>query len=113
MFLSDCVLIIILINLQCVLPSKLFSKIAQKKQMEEVKAAGIENLECCPFCDFATIPNAASKLFQCLNPDCMTESCRQCKEISHIPLSCVEVEKPADIQARTHIEETMTKALLR
>lgn len=81
--------------------------------MEEVKAAGIENLESCPFCDFATIPNPESKLFQCLNPDCMKESCRQCKETSHVPLRCDEVEKESDVKARTYVEENMTEALLR
>lgn len=78
-----------------------------------MKAAGIEDLEFCPFCDFATIPITDNKIFQCLNPDCMKESCRQCKETSHVPLRCDEVEKPADIQARTYVEENMTEALLR
>ncbi|KAF5272774.1 hypothetical protein FQA39_LY07801 [Lamprigera yunnana] len=99
--------------LQAVLEPKMFSIIALKKQVEEVKAAGIEDLETCPFCDFATIPNRDDKLFRCLNPVCMKESCRQCKEPSHIPLRCEEVEKDNDVKARTFIENKMTEALLR
>lgn len=99
--------------MQKVLTPKMFSKMAQKKQMEEVKAAGIEDLETCPFCDFATIPAVGDKLFRCLNPECMKESCRQCKEVSHIPFRCDEIEKDNDVKIRTYIEDKMTEALLR
>lgn len=99
--------------LEKVLPPKLFSKISYKKQMEEVKAAGIENLEFCPFCDFAAIPAQENKIFSCLNPECMKESCRLCKEPSHIPYRCDEVEKDENVQARTYIENKMTEALLK
>ncbi|KAK5647902.1 hypothetical protein RI129_002794 [Pyrocoelia pectoralis] len=99
--------------LQAVLTPKMFSVIALKKQVEEVKAAGIEDLETCPFCDFATIPARDDKLFRCLNPQCMKESCRMCKEPSHVPLRCDEVEKDADVKARTYVENKMTEALLR
>lgn len=81
--------------------------------MEEVKAAGIEDLEMCPFCDFATIPAEADKIFRCLNPECMKESCRQCKEPSHIPLKCDEVEKDEDVKRRTYLENKMSEALLK
>lgn len=92
---------------------KLFSKLISKRQMQEVKSAGIENLECCPFCDFAAIPNPEDKLFHCLNEECMKETCRLCKEPSHIPLRCDEVEKDDDVKKRTYIENKMTEALLR
>lgn len=98
---------------QCAISPKLFSKVAQKKQLEEVKAAGIEDLEMCPFCDFATIPAENDKLFRCLNPECMKESCRQCKEPSHIPLRCDEIEKDEDVKRRTYIENKMSEALLK
>lgn len=91
----------------------MFSKVALKKQVEEVKAAGIEDLETCPFCDFVTIPAREDKLFRCLNPECMKESCRLCKEPSHLPLRCEEVEKEDDVKIRTYIENKMTEALLR
>lgn len=86
---------------------------AQKKQLEEVKAAGIEDLEFCPFCDFATIPAPGDKIFRCLNNECMKESCRECREPSHIPLRCNEVEKEEDVKLRTYIEDKMTEALVR
>ncbi|CAG2064970.1 unnamed protein product, partial [Timema podura] len=85
----------------------------QRKQMEEVKAAGIEDLESCPFCDFATILPNDDKVFRCLNLDCMKESCRLCKELNHVPLRCDEVEKSEEIKLRTYIEDRMTQALVR
>ncbi|CAH1115578.1 unnamed protein product [Psylliodes chrysocephalus] len=102
-----------LLTLQKVLPPKMFSKLAQKKALAEVKAAGIEELESCPFCDFASIPNISDKIFRCLNPDCMKESCRLCKEENHVPYKCDEVEKDEDVKARVFVENQMTEALLR
>jgi hypothetical protein len=61
---------------QAVLKPSVFSTMLRRKQLEEVKAAGIEDLETCPFCDFASIPPIEDKVFHCLNPDCMRESCR-------------------------------------
>lgn len=78
---------------QAVLKPSVFSMMLRRKQLEEVKAAGIEDLEMCPFCDFASIPPHEDKVFRCLNPDCMRESCRyvarlfnvpQCKVFSHL-----------------------------
>ncbi|KAJ8979957.1 hypothetical protein NQ317_001542, partial [Molorchus minor] len=111
--LASCTAEFTLQTLQHVLPPKMFSKLAQKKALAEIKAAGIEELEMCPFCDFATIPNEADKIFRCLNPDCMKESCRLCKEPNHVPLKCEEVEKDQDIKARTYVENKMTEALIR
>ncbi|KAF2884008.1 hypothetical protein ILUMI_22126, partial [Ignelater luminosus] len=100
-------------TLQAVLDSKMFSKVIQKKQLQEVKAAGIEDLEICPFCDFATIPPPGDKIFHCLNPECLRETCRLCKEPAHLPLRCEEVEKEEEVDIRTYIENKMTEALLR
>lgn len=83
------------------------------KQIEEVKAAGMEDLEVCPFCDFATIPAAADKLFTCLNSECMIESCRLCKEPSHLPLKCSEVEKDDEVKRRVYVENKMSAALIK
>lgn len=82
--------------------------------MEEVKAAGIEDLELCPFCDFATIPAPTDKIFRCLNPECMKESCRQCHQPSHLPYKCNEIEEKDDeVKKRIYIENKMTEALLK
>lgn len=96
-----------------VLDSVTFAKLAQKKQMEEIKSANIDGLESCPFCEFATIPNPDDKIFHCLNQDCLKESCRKCRHESHIPLRCEEIEYDEDVKMRTYIENKMTTALLR
>lgn len=112
--LADCSAEFSLQTIQAAVSPKLFSKLAQKQALAEVKAAGIEDLESCPFCDFANIiNNQEDKIFRCLNPDCMKESCRLCKEPSHIPLKCDEVEKDEAVKARTYVENKMTEALLR
>ncbi|KAJ8949309.1 hypothetical protein NQ318_006734 [Aromia moschata] len=111
--LSDCTAEFTLQTLQNALPPKMFSKLAQKKAIAEVKAAGIPELETCPFCDFATIPNETDKIFRCLNADCMKESCRGCKQPNHVPLKCEEVEVDEAVKARTYVENKMTEALLR
>lgn len=97
--------------LQNVLPPTLFSILLQKRQEAEVMAAGIEGLVSCPFCHFASIPPVESKIFKCLNPECMKETCRSCKELNHVPLSCEELVK--EDEARLKLEENMTKALVR
>lgn len=76
----------------------------------------MRGLERCPFCDFVTImetPKEENKVLKCLDPSCGKESCRLCREESHIPLRCDEVEKDAEVRKRTYIENKMTEALLR
>ena len=49
--------------LKSVLKSSTFSNLLKRKQAEEIEAAGIANLESCPFCNFATImPNEQDKV---------------------------------------------------
>ena len=62
--------------MKTVLKPTVFSRMVQKRQLEEVQAAGIEDLENCPFCGFATIPHPDSTVFMCYNPKCMRDSCR-------------------------------------
>ena len=39
--------------------------------------AEIDGLECCPYCPYAVIvDNPNDKIFRCLNPECMKETCR-------------------------------------
>ncbi|KAK3913520.1 E3 ubiquitin-protein ligase RNF216 [Frankliniella fusca] len=111
--LADCSSEFNLQTLRGILKPTVFSRLVQRKQVEEVKAAGIEDLVQCPFCDFCNIPPREDKIFRCLNPDCMKESCRLCKEISHVPLRCEEVEKKSETEMRTYIENQMTEALVR
>lgn len=62
--------------LQQILPPTKFSILLCKRQEAEVMAAGLEGLVSCPFCHFASIPPPEDKVFRCLNPNCMKESCR-------------------------------------
>ncbi|KAK0046834.1 E3 ubiquitin-protein ligase RNF216 [Biomphalaria pfeifferi] len=101
-------------TLQTILPSNLFSKIIRRIQEEEVQKANIPDLVTCPFCPFATImPNPEDKVLKCLNPECLKESCRLCQEPNHIPLRCNEVEKKAETDMRTYIENQISEAVMR
>ncbi|XP_001603062.1 uncharacterized protein LOC100119259 [Nasonia vitripennis] len=100
-----------LATLQKILPPTTFSALLKKRQAAEIMAAGMDDLVSCPFCHFASIPPPEDRIFKCLNPECMKETCRQCKELNHIPLRCDEVIKTD--KARHLIEEKMTQALLR
>ncbi|KAG8281403.1 hypothetical protein J6590_059697 [Homalodisca vitripennis] len=111
--LSDCGSHFSLNLLQNLLETRAFSKLLQRIQLDEVRAAEIEGLEMCPFCEFATIPPPETNIFTCLNPECLRESCRKCHKDSHIPLRCNEVEDDEQTRARKYIEDEMTKALVR
>ncbi|VEN33734.1 unnamed protein product [Callosobruchus maculatus] len=99
-------------TLQAALPPTLFSKLSQRCTESEIRAAGIK-LDSCPSCNFTNIIDEQYTTFQCLNPDCMEETCILCKEPSHLPLRCDEVEKDEEVKARLHVEKKMTEALLR
>lgn len=73
---TECDSEISLATLQISLSPTTFSVLLKKRQAAEVEAAGIEGLVSCPFCTFASIPPAEDKVFKCLNPECMKESCR-------------------------------------
>ncbi|KAI4470730.1 ubiquitin conjugating enzyme 7 interacting protein-related [Holotrichia oblita] len=111
--LLDCSFDFSMQTLEDILPRKFYEKISQKKQIEEIKAAQIENLEICPFCDFAMIPVQDDKIFRCQNSQCLKETCRLCKKITHLPLRCDETSKPDEIQKRIYIENKMSEALIR
>ncbi|XP_059176444.1 uncharacterized protein LOC131956077 isoform X2 [Physella acuta] len=101
-------------TLQSIIPANLFSKIVRRIQEEEVLQANLPDLVICPFCPFATVmPNYEDKILKCLNPDCLKESCRLCKEPNHIPLRCEEVEKRPETAMRTYIENMISEAVMR
>ncbi len=102
-------------SLQKHLSTKLYSKLIERKQLAEIEAAGLENLVQCPGCNYAVIVPAESqdKVIICGNPECGRQTCRQCGEESHIPLTCDEVEKDSEVKARTKVEDAMTEAMLR
>ena len=75
----------------------------------------IDGLEQCPFCEFKAIfpPVEGNGEFCCHNPDCYMVSCRLCREESHSPKTCEELqqEKLAKPERRV-VEEAMSEALI-
>jgi len=112
--LTDCGSTFPLAVLQANLAPTVFSRLLQRRQLEEVQAAGFEDLVQCPACNFATImPDPLDKIVHCQNPECGKETCRLCREDNHIPLTCDEVEKDSDVADRVKLENAMTDAMLR
>uniref|UniRef100_T1J9K2 RING-type domain-containing protein n=1 Tax=Strigamia maritima TaxID=126957 RepID=T1J9K2_STRMM len=100
--------------LQSCLKANIFSIVLRKVQEEEIRRAEIPDLETCSFCSFCAImPDPNDKVFKCLNPECLKESCRLCKELNHVPLRCNEIENKTEVDMRTFIENKMTDAFLR
>lgn len=97
------------------LDAAVIEKLERLQQQDEIRRAGIGDLESCPFCDYAAIciPVAVDRIFDCQNPGCMEASCRLCREKSHIPLSCEESKKENGFEERHAIEEARTEALVR
>ena len=77
--------------------------------------ADIPNLHQCPFCEFAAIIPERQKVFACLNPKCMKESCIDCNEEwkDHFGKKCNEIEKKSQTKLRLSYEERMTMAKVR
>jgi len=94
------------------LPKKTLEYFQKRQQEEEINQVDIPGLEKCPFCPYAVIiENQDDKVFHCLN--CKKDTCRLCKEESHIPLRCNEVEKKQKRDMRLYLEQQMTEALCR
>nr|OQO20942.1 hypothetical protein B0A51_11454 [Rachicladosporium sp. CCFEE 5018] len=94
---------------------KLLERLAQLQQEKDIRDAGLDDLEECPFCDYKAIlpPVEEDFEFRCANPDCNKISCRRCKATSHIPMSCEQYANDNKINSRHKIEEAMTAALIR
>ncbi|EGO04090.1 hypothetical protein SERLA73DRAFT_175842 [Serpula lacrymans var. lacrymans S7.3] len=101
-------------ELQRFLTPKLMELYERVKQRKEIEAAGLENLEECPFCEYkVVIDNEQERLFHCDNADCGAVSCRECKKLDHLPKSCKEMEEDKHLNAQHAVEEAMTRALMR
>ena len=94
---------------------QLLEKLAQLQQEKDIRDAGLDDLEECPFCDYKAIlpPIEEDFEFRCANPECEKVSCRRCKSVSHIPISCEQHAKDNKVNSRHKIEEAMTAALIR
>ena len=100
-------------TLEQLLPRLIFSKLMERQQAEEIKAAGIDNLVQCPACSFAIITDPGDRILTCGNSECARQTCLLCGEKSHIPLTCDEVEKDEEVAARTKVEMAMSEAMIR
>ncbi|KAI8936332.1 hypothetical protein NX059_006747 [Plenodomus lindquistii] len=102
-------------QLQQVLSEKTFERLEHMQQLEDIKAAKLDFLSECPFCDFKMEcpPVEVDKEFRCENKKCGKTSCRLCDKETHIPLSCEEAKKDGTLTYRHIIEEAMSKALIR
>ncbi|KAG1903018.1 uncharacterized protein F5891DRAFT_1019925 [Suillus fuscotomentosus] len=111
---SGCKLLFPQSELERFLTPKLLELYHRVRQRKDIEAAGLENLEECPFCDYkCVIENEMEKLFRCENADCGAVSCRECKKPDHLPKSCKEVESDKHLDVQHVIEEAMTRALMR
>ncbi|KAI4727256.1 hypothetical protein E4T49_04992 [Aureobasidium sp. EXF-10728] len=97
----------------------LTDKLMRLRQEHDLRTAGIDDVESCPFCDFKTVclPVDIDFEFHCQSPTCNITSCRKCKEKTHIPDSCEENQRKRDkdnaLSHRHRIEEARSKALIR
>ncbi|KAL8947596.1 MAG: hypothetical protein Q9222_006136 [Ikaeria aurantiellina] len=97
------------------LDPKTVEKLERLQQQKELREANLPNLETCPFCDFAAIcpPIEVDKEFRCDNPECQRVSCRKCRLVTHIPMSCEEFRKENGVSERHLIEEARTAAFIK
>lgn len=97
------------------LDSNLVAVLERLQQQAELREAKLDDLESCPFCNYAEIypPVEFDKEFRCRMPECEVISCRLCKTKTHLPKTCAENKKEQGISERHIVEEAMTKALLK
>ncbi|KIY74350.1 hypothetical protein CYLTODRAFT_416193 [Cylindrobasidium torrendii FP15055 ss-10] len=102
-------------ELKRLLSDKLWDLYERLKQRKDIEAAGLDNLEECPLCDYkCVIDNPDEKLFRCGNEEtCGAVTCRQCKKADHLPKTCKEMEEDKHLDGRHAVEEAMTAALVR
>ncbi|KAI9035619.1 E3 ubiquitin-protein ligase [Aspergillus affinis] len=102
-------------RLKQTLGHSLMKKLDSLQQEDEVQQAGLEGLECCPFCDFKAIcgPVEEDREFHCQNPLCEKVSCRLCNDESHTPKTCQEAKQKKCLPERHTVEEAMSEALIR
>ncbi|RDW78637.1 E3 ubiquitin-protein ligase RNF216 [Aspergillus mulundensis] len=102
-------------QLREVLGSSIMEKLDSLQQEDEIRLAGLDGLEDCPFCSYkAVLPSVEEdREFRCENSSCKVVSCRLCKAKSHIPLTCDEFRKDKGLSERHQVEEAMSNALIR
>lgn len=102
-------------DLRRVLPDHLASLFELLNQRFELKSAGLDYFEECPFCNWGCVMEVSleeSGVFQCYNVDvCGRVSCRLCKQEQHAPRPCEEADK--EKLERHAVEEAMSRAVIR
>ncbi|KAF8064050.1 hypothetical protein FPV67DRAFT_1420360 [Lyophyllum atratum] len=99
------------------------------KQRQDLDAARLENLQCCPFCDWGCIiEDDPGEILMCRNKNvCGVKSCRWCKKLDHRPKVCAGVFStwPEELtidaippvvnteKGKHHVDEAMSGALVR
>ena len=79
---SGCALAFPASELRRILTPKLLELYERVSQRKELEAAGLENLEECPFCEYqVVIENEEEKLFRCEREECGAVSCRKRKKL--------------------------------
>ena len=98
------------------LDAKQNAKLDQLEIGFSVREAIPENLQDCPFCPYAEEYPAVEiqAEFLCRNPECMIVSCRACRHVSHLPLTCDEAKLEIGSEyVRKELEEAMSTGLIR
>eukprot|EP00850_Spirogloea_muscicola_P010869 SM000065S20218 [mRNA] locus=s65:374034:377781:- [translate_table: standard] len=93
------------------LPAEILDKYEQRQAQFAVQQAGLVGLVYCPFCDFAVELHEDQRVLDCPNQSCLKSSCRQCREASHLPFRCEEIEKKSETNVRTRIEEVVCRCM--
>jgi len=68
-------------------------KMYQRIQQIQIAQAKLEDLECCPFCEFKAIVPPQQEEFKCLFPSCGAIICRKCRLKIHPEITCAEAKK--------------------
>lgn len=96
------------------------SEIDRLDQEAQVRAAGLDGLQKCRFCNFAMIyePGPGINTFWCLAEGCRKTSCLFCDGPSHQGTSCHEammaqIQNGDDARGRKLVEEAMSLAVKR
>jgi len=80
-----------------------YDELQSKLSLEQ---AGLgENTCTCPKCGYSAELPSGQNVFSCPMEGCRFESCRMCREASHVPLRCDEVEKKSEQEGRARVEE--------
>ena len=102
-------------QLQQQLPPKLLQAYDQLQTTQAIQTAipQLESSICiCPQCNKPTLIPTTQQILTCSH--CQHESCRHCKKLPHIPLTCEEVvQDRQSTNDRTTVEEAMSQALIR